>query len=313
MRRLLFFFLFLCSALFSDQPYPSWIPWFTGPLLTPAKQIVPQGFVSVQPYVIYTIENGEYDKHWHEHSNEYNFYQIYQTVFLTVGATPFMDIEVFPGWFQSWTQDASSSEFADFPVILNFQILSNPQDPRVPTLLFQIWQTFPTGKYQKLDPARLGTDGVGSGTYQTVLGFTVSKLFHLDDTYYLSFRWNSSYQFNPPTHVKGLNVYGGDAMTDGKVRPGNILRTFLSYEISLSQNWAFATDLYYYHQQKDRFWGCEGGKKVGFPDRDQFSLAPALEYNFTQSIGINGGFWFSFAGKNTERFIGAIASFVAVF
>jgi hypothetical protein len=314
MRRSFFFsILIFCSALFSDEPYPAGIPWFTGPLLTPLKQIVPAGFISIQPYCFYTTNNGYYDNHWHAHSNKHNFYQIFQQTIFEVGLNSFMDTQIFPGWYYNWTEDASSGEFADFPVALNFQILKDPMDPRVPTLLIQVRESFPTGRYQKLDPDRLGTDGAGSGTYKTQIGFTASKFFHFGGPYYLSLRWNTSYQFAPPTDVKGLSVYGGDECTDGRVRPGNLLQVYFSYELSLSQNWAIATDFNYYHQTKDRFWGCEGGERVGLPDRDQFSLAPALEYSFTETIGVNGGVWFSFAGKNTNRFISAVASVIAVF
>lgn len=41
---------------------------------------------------------------------------------------------------------------------------------------------------------------------------------------------------------------------------------------------------------------------VGLPSSEQFSFAPAIEYNFTENFGIITGVWLSAFGRNSPRF-----------
>jgi hypothetical protein len=40
----------------------------------------------------------------------------------------------------------------------------------------------------------------------------------------------------------------------------------------------------------------------GGPSSSQYSLAPAIEYNWSQNIGLIGGVWFTVAGQNISQF-----------
>jgi hypothetical protein len=44
------------------------------------------------------------------------------------------------------------------------------------------------------------------------------------------------------------------------------------------------------------------------PSNEQWSVAPAIEYNWSKNVGLIVGSWFSFAGRNSVRFISGVAA-----
>jgi hypothetical protein len=140
----------------------------------------------------------------------------------------------------------------------------------------------------------------------------LSELFHFSGMHYLSARLYFSYFFLAPVHVKGFNVYGGGFETKGKVRPGNVFNTILGLEFSLTQRWALALDITHSYQNKTRFSGNQGilkigeGAIVGGPSKNQISLAPAIEYNFSENVGVIAGAWFTIAGRNSTEFVSGV-------
>ncbi|HEX2583220.1 MAG TPA: transporter, partial [Chlamydiales bacterium] len=117
---------------------------------------------------------------------------------------------------------------------------------------------------------------------------------------------SAQYAISSLVYVRGANAYGGDSSTNGLVRPGNAVQLIVSFEYTLTQNWALALDTYYQHLNRSTFSGNSDGKKVGAPSSEQFSLAPAIEYNFSKKLGIIGGVWFSVASRNTPQFISGV-------
>ncbi len=45
------------------------------------------------------------------------------------------------------------------------------------------------------------------------------------------------------------------------------------------------------------------------PTSAQFSIAPAIEYNWNANIGIIFGSWFTLAGKNSTQFTSGVFAF----
>ena len=89
--------------------------------------------------------------------------------------------------------------------------------------------------------------------------------------------------------------------------------TDLAFEYTLTQNWALALDVLYVHNNHTRFSGHKGStygipNSVGGPSSEQFSLAPALEYNWSSNCGVIAGVWFSVAGRNTADFINGVVA-----
>jgi hypothetical protein len=92
------------------------------------------------------------------------------------------------------------------------------------------------------------------------------------------------------------------------VYPGKQFSFDFGLELTLSRNWAFALDLVGNWTFSSKFSGNPGRDLDGhisknvLPPSTIFSIAPAIEYNWSESLGVIGGWWGSFAGKNTTQY-----------
>lgn len=300
------------SAQITQQPPIA--PWFMGPLITPTSQTVPPGFMNLEGYFFANVITGRYGNDWkkkslpHFHSNQFLLLSYF-------GLTKWMDITFAPEVINNRTQGISSLVFADLPISLEFQILTETRDNYLPGLKFYVEEVFPTGKYQKLKPERLLTDAGGRGSYQTEIGIVLGRLFHLSGIYYMNLRLNLFYTHWSSVHLKGVNAFGGDTDTNGRIFPGSQYSYQFGLELTLTKNWVFACDAVGLFTDKTTFSGHPGtNPRTGVradlmtPFQIQFYFAPALEYNFDEAFGIEAGSVFTVAGKNSPSFIsGAIA------
>jgi len=232
---------------------------------------------------------------------------------IQIGVTPWMEIAFNPQTSYNRTQGVSSYVFNDFNVSLSFQAYKDSQ-ARYPIVKFYLEETFPTGRYQHLNPEKLLTDAGGAGAYTTTVGVVLGQVHHFKGHHFFTWRFSPFYSISNWVSVKGFSTYGGVKETRGKLRPGNSWGALHGLEYSLTQNWAFAADLYGFTDGKSRFSGNQGTSlngspaAIGYPAIIQFSAAPAIEYNFSPSLGIIAGTWFTIAGKNSSRFISGVIS-----
>lgn len=177
-----------------------------------------------------------------------------------------------------------------------------------PHVKFSIYESFPLGKYDHLDPQKSLTQIGGSGSYTTLFQFVFGKLFHLTDYYFLSARLQLTYSLPAPIRVRGFSAYGGSQDTNGTLYPAQNFNLDFAFELNLSRRWVFAMDLIGQWTGNIRFkgnpgttlTGQKGNLKVG--RGYQYSFAPAIEYNWNQNLGLIFGSWFTFYGKNSIQF-----------
>lgn len=281
-------------------------PWFTGPIFAPTSRTVPVGHVAVEPYLFSVVTCGHYNNHWHTESIP-NFYSNALELLIQTGITPWMDFRATPQAFYNIHEGAKSFEFGDLQMGIGFQLLKEVQNTWIPNIKLAFRGNIPFGKYQHLNPHKNGTDGVGDGSWDPAILLIFGKIIHTSGIHFLSPRLEIKYTVPTPVHVKDLNVYGGGKGTRGWAYPGNLLYIDFAWEYSLSQSWALALDTIYIHENKTRF----SGKTpllapVGHPSLEQFSLAPAIEYNFNVNIGLIAGAWFTIFGRNTAQFASGV-------
>jgi hypothetical protein len=286
-------------------------PWFTGPLLASSAEVVPLGFINIEPYLFTTVDYANYNQHWHSESTP-NFYSVNPEVVIEIGIAKNVHFQFTPQIFWNESEGKSSARVGDLPVELDFQLVTAKDTDWWPNALLFVQETFPTGHYQRLNPKKKGVDITGFGSFSTSLGLAFSKQTWFGGAHWLSTRFNFIPRFSLPVHVKGFNTYGGGYGTRGKVYPGVFYQTILAFEFAFTRNWAFAIDLFNAYGNKTRFKGkpgvtSEGARaKVGHPSFTFFSLAPAIEYNWNESLGIIAGCWFTVAGRNTGSFASAV-------
>jgi hypothetical protein len=304
-----------CTEAKSDEagpakPLPEPQPWFTGPLLAPTPVVIPPGHVFAQPYLFISDQPGRFGSRWAYQSFADN-YSVNSLIAIQTGVLPFMDVKLVPGWLINFNQGSTDLGFTDLPVTLGFRILEENRAGWEPQIKLAVSETFPTGRYDNLDPAKHGADVTGGGSYQTAIVLFTQKSFHLGGKVFLRPRLVFQADYRGAFHVHGLNVYGGSngdgsphSKTDGVVRPGTQYTLYVSWELSLTQNWALAWDTVYVDSGAIGFRGDPGNAPINADDNAQnLSIAPAVEYNFSSTLGIIGGVWLAVVGKNTANFV----------
>jgi hypothetical protein len=324
LKRIFFIFLCIAFSLHPNDPDLESLedsvvtPWFTGPLLAPTGTVVPSGNFAIYPYIYYIVDSNIYDAKW-EKKSQPKFYTLSSQVFGYFGLTSWMDLEIIAQMSYQRTQGQGSAQFGDLIAGFGFQLYPVDADTWVPGVKLAILETFPTGKFSSLNPAKLSTDSSGGGTFGTGLSLILYKAYHLGGFHFLSVTLSSEYVITTPVKVNGLNAYGGGLGTNGKVHPGNIFESIASFDFSFSRNWAASLDTVWHHVDRAIFSGESGLDKNGDPvvfsnpSSELFSLAPALEYNFSDALGLSCGCWFSVLGRNAADFISGVAELYCSF
>jgi len=281
-------------------------PWLTGPLLAPSGYTTPPGHFNVEPYLYFVANTGCYDAEWKSHSTP-NFYSTYVQIQNKVGIVDGFDFQFSFFVYYNATEGKHYWNIGDMPIGFNVQLLkSYPEDPW-PAMKLSLKANIPLGKYQHLNPAIKETDAIGAGSWLPSVAVVFSKLWNIVNIHYLEWRLSCTYQIGAGVHVKGFNSYGGSSETRGVVYPGNSLTVDGAIEYNFSQEWAVACDLVYTHINKNRFSG-KGSAFMKTPSNEQWTLAPSVEYNWSENFGITAGPWFSFAGRNSLQFASGIVA-----
>ncbi|MBX7067149.1 MAG: hypothetical protein K1X28_07955 [Parachlamydiales bacterium] len=281
-------------------------PWYTGPLVTPSASMMPPGYANIQPYLFVTGSWAAYDSERHVVSRKDNVYSLQVVPPMQIGITNTMDFVFGPAAIVNWQGGHTGGGFNDLGTTIGFPILR--QTLYLPGMKFTIAESFPTGKYQHLSTNGLGLNATGSGAYATTFGYAISKVIWWTYPYPMNVRAFLGYTVSTDVHVEEFNAYGGGFGTKGKVSPGNRLTADFGMEVSFTQRWVFALDVVYTATNRTKFHGNPGLNAdgtvagVGGPYSDNLSLAPAIEYNWNENLGILWGVQFSVYGRNSSVF-----------
>lgn len=341
MQKLLFGLLFITSALFAhdiegtpkqklpDHPPPlstvdkqleqaqrdfdiarkMFNPWYAGPLLTPSAHNVPKGSFVVQPYLFVKNTFARFNGN-RRSVNIKDIWTVNPLCLFQMGWLSWLDFTVTAQGFYNNQSNQDSFYWGDTSLAWGIQLMK--EEPYRPAVRLSIGESFPTGRYEKLNPAKNGIDATGSGAYITTFSLNASKVIWwvLDHP----FAWRLSLNYSIPTtvQVNRFNAYGGGIGTNGRVRPGNSIAVDTSIELSFTQSWVLAIDLVYTYANHATFSGHKGRTptgaiaSVGGPSNDNFSCAPALEYNPSDHLGLLAGVWFTITGRNSSDFIAGV-------
>lgn len=295
-------------------------PWYTGPLITPSANVMPLGYFSTQPYLYIIDTFGSYNRERKFHKSKQGSQISVNPVggpILQFGLTPFTDLTISAGGALNWQAGSFGGGYGDTSAAFGFCFVK--QSLYVPGIKFSIKQLFPTGTYQHLNKNGLGLSATGGGAYRTSLSLAIAKLVFWSYKHPINFRLFFSYSVPTCVSVKGFNTYGGGFGTRAIVHPGNVFSADLGIEYSITQRWVLALDVAYENRGPVRYVGNPGKNADGSPAslgtgcRDNLSLAPAIEYNWSENLGVLGGAWFSVYGRNSSAFAGGIFSVTYTF
>lgn len=285
--------------------------WFTGSLLSPNGHNIPKGEVEIKPFIFASDSIGTYGYIWQNRSTNATR-TINPVLTLGYGWFDWLDLEVtFQGFYkEKWNKHAFRR--GDFLASIGLQLLNQKPNTPLPDLRFVFTESFPWGFYQRLSPDKNGTDSSGSGSWETSYILVLQKTFHPATVHFFNFQLSLGYTYAQRVEVHKFNTYGGGYETDATVRPKGKWTGIVSLEYSITQNLAFSTDFMGTLVQQGHVNGNRGfdanGNTATFDLEEiyQFSFAPALEWNFAKGLGIIGGVWMSFFGKEKDDFFSII-------
>lgn len=292
--------------------------WFTGPLFTPMAITPEKEHPAIEVTVGVKNQYGFYDSNW-KVKNDSDLWSVFNYYDLQLGFSSVLGMEVIGSWSANFRQNAEAVHLQDTTVRLGFQVLNEVPGTWIPDFRILLQEVFPSGKYRNLNPNKHRTDLTGLGSFQTGIYLAFQKLFHLNEDHNYQMRFSAGYFVPSPVHVKGFNAYGGGYNTQGTVYPGNYISVYCSGEYNLNRRWALAFDSNFQYNFKGRFSGKEGilasgeKSKVTSPEAAQVTLAPELEYTFTENTGMLLGTWFSVFGKNMPAFVSMFVAILYVF
>ena len=308
-------------------------PWFTGPFFAEPGQTVPWGHINAYIQTSHMESNAIYNRGWHQEATPTSTSTQISPQFM-YGLADKFDIQYTGYYVINQNEQIAYEHIGDTTIMLGYQALS--QTNNLPNLRITIEQIIPTGLYNNLPASYNGSNVTGIGSNQTTLGFNFDYLSKLTETHYLNMYLNLWYTHAGDVDVRGINAFGGTHLTRGRITPGDSLLLDIASELALTQQWVAVLEGVYIYQQASKFNGVIGARtnddpvpigKRGktrrfaanphrlFPNRhnignvtigngtlDQFTLTPAIEYNFSENYGVIAGVWFTVAGKNTPVF-----------
>src|SRR3984957_14660900 len=180
--------------------------WWTGPLLAASASTLPQGHFLVEPYLYDVITYGRYDTQAKRistpHENDFG-----SQSYVLYGLTSEVSIGLIPRFgFEKASQGPSSTGVGvgDLSFQAQYRLTQFEEGHWTPTTSIVLSETFPTGRYDRLDehPA----DGFGAGAYATTVSLYSQDYFWLSTGRILRSRLDLSYEFSNKVSLQGVSV-----------------------------------------------------------------------------------------------------------
>lgn len=275
----------LVSLLFISVSFAQQRPWFTGPIENNFN-------VMLEPEQLYIFPDIYRDKF-----NPFTSYGGYLQ--LAYQYTETWQLQLIPRYNYNTNVRGSSHDWGNLPILLGYQLTRQQSGSRLPAIKLNIKQTFPTSRYENFNPRKGILERTGSAFYETAFLINTQYLSMPFPGHYMKRYITIEYDYRPRKHITGFNAYGGGFGTEGTMSSNQHFNADLAYELQFTQNWVGLFQWYYIYVQSSSFHGNPGVNADGStartfnPTRNQWSLFPLIEYNFSSNIGLDFGFWFS--------------------
>ena len=277
---------------------------FTGPLVTPAVNSMPVGMTNIEPYLIHTNTRGNYTNAGHRKERDPTVRQWQLAVPMTYALTDTASVQL--------TLNASRTSgdgrhtdgmrMGDTSVRFQQRLRAPDADGRGLVLALALAQRFPTGKYHDLDTNPL--NGTGNGAMRTTIAFGAQQLHWLDDGRAL--RWRSQIAWSPSPgriDVRDSSVYGTGHGFRGHARLGQAWNASIAAEYAVNARWVLVGEAVWNRASAIDLGDTAGQRSRRLAPSQDFSLAPAVEYHFSASMGLIAGVQFTVAGRNASDYV----------
>ena len=284
--------------------------WWTGPLLAANAGSLPPGHLLFEPYFFDSIPYEHVDSQGIAHAvaQENNFGSF---SYLLYGLADGFTVGLIPRFgFEQSDHGRSSAAIAmgDWTVQGQYQLTQFQEGDWLPTISLNVGETIPTGHYDRLDRY---SDGLGDGAYTTILSAYLQTYFWMPNGRILRTRLNLSYAISRGVGLRDMSVYGTTQGFLGRASPGASATGDLAFEYSIDRNWVAAMDFWLEQDGNTHVAGTypssRGGSLTAMSSDSgvgqSLYLAPALEYNWSSTLGIILGARVFAAGRNETALV----------
>ncbi|MES2253866.1 MAG: hypothetical protein V4559_02350 [Pseudomonadota bacterium] len=270
--------------------------WFTGTLLSPSPGVPRGGILGVEPYLIDKRGIGVFDANGILHSAPVGVEQIRSYTSVNYGVSDSVSIQVIPAVAHVSHDGDVQTGLADLPIKLHYRPFPGALDFWHPSLTTTFGITLPLGKFEHL---RHSADGFGTGATMAMEEIELQQRF---TTWLHPHRLRMWARVSQPLNdvsLHGVTSYGTAQGFLGSVVPGSSAELGIGDEVGIDQQWALALDILQDFAKGPHLRGL--GVTGAMPDIEGsvFWVAPGIEYNPTEHIGIIAGVEISMAGRNT--------------
>ncbi|MDD2901202.1 MAG: transporter [Syntrophales bacterium] len=257
-----------------------------GPLITDTAVPIGQGEFAVQPLAAFNFQGGQFSPNWRRVSSHGDFYSLQLPMIFTYGLAPNVEMWLLVPYLHNWARSAElptspgvgSANFGglgDTTLAIKYQF--QEETALLPTCTAFAGFGFPTGHHRRLNPAKLGTDLLGSGAYKFTPGLNLSKW--LRPIYLYANLW---YTMPTTATVDGERIHERDLVTL------NVCAQWI-----LTEKWSLLLEFY---------GNWQGGNLLGPQSRlaaqALMGLVVGWEYNLNEHWSFAGGLAVDVAGKN---------------
>jgi hypothetical protein len=270
--------------------------WFTGTLLSPSPGVPHAGVLGIEPYLIDKRGMGVFDANGIFHSTPAANEQVRSYTSFNYGFTDAFSLQLIPAVAHVSHDGDTQTGLADLPIKLHYRPFPGALDFWHPSLTATFGITLPLGKFEHL---RSSADGFGTGAYMAMEEVELQQRF---TTWLHPHRLRMWARVSQPLNqvdLHGITSYGTVQGFLGTVVPGSSAELGIGDEVGLDQQWALALDVLQDFAKGPHLRAV--GVTGAMPDIEGscFWVAPAIEYNPTEHVGIVAGVEISMAGRNT--------------
>lgn len=301
-------------ALLAALPASAWAstdthasPNFTGPLVTPAVNTLPVGTINIEPYLISTQTRASYDNagNRHEQHSKLRQWQVAVPMTMALTASNLVQLTLNASRTTGAGMHSDGMRMGDASVRVQQRLLAPRKDGTGLVLALSLTQRLSTGKYHQLSSNPL--NATGNGTNRTTVALGGQLLEWLSGEH--AVRWRGQLAWSPApgsVRVRGESVYGTDAGFRGYALVGQAWSASLAAEYVINSRWVLVGEGVWNRSNAvsivdTRHRGAASERRLA-PGQD-FSLAPAIEYHFSSTVGLIAGVQFTVGGRNNADYV----------
>jgi hypothetical protein len=294
-----------------------------GPIITDTAIPIEKGKFAIQPTWGLSFMTNTLSPNWRRISAGGDFQSFNMSWKFTYGLCNNLEVYTVIPYIHNWAGNANEvgpngERAADFgglgDISLTFKYRLVEEGPVAPTVSALFTPTFPSGHFQHLNPGRLDTDQLGSGSYNFTTGLNLSKyirpfIFYANFWYTMGTAYSSREDRSPLLRdANGEMVEGDPVSTRLRLYPRDFATVNLAAEYPITKQWVALVEL-------TSTWdgGRLFGHKANLPPSALVSLLPGIEYLATDKFSLALGVNIDLAGKNADANITPVLSMVYAF